>query len=218
VTTSIGGTSNVVVVATTGQFVTGVNSVSGNITGGNILTAGVISATGSINGASLNLGTGNITTGNIINANGNGIGNIGSSGSYFNTAFVKSTSSQYADLAEKYTADKDYEPGTVLCFGGTAELTQCDTDSCVVVAGVVSTNPAYCMNSGLEASHVVSVALVGRVPCKVKGPVFRGAMMVSAGNGHARAEINPPMGAVIGKSLEDFDGDIGIVEIVVGRL
>jgi hypothetical protein len=71
VTTGIGGTSNVVVVATTGQFVTGVNSVSGNITGGNVLTGGLISATGAITGAamtgtSLTVSTGNITGGNLL--------------------------------------------------------------------------------------------------------------------------------------------------------
>jgi len=65
---------------------------------------------------------------------------------------------------------------------------------------------------------VVTVALVGRVPCQVQGPVSRGAMMVSAGNGRARSEINPAMGTVIGKALEAFDGDTGTIEIVVGRL
>jgi hypothetical protein len=40
VTTSISGTSNVVVVATTGQFVTGLISATGNVTGGNLVTAG----------------------------------------------------------------------------------------------------------------------------------------------------------------------------------
>ena len=48
----------------------------------------------------------------------------------------------YADLAEKYTTDQEYEPGTVMKFGGTAELTQTDTANDHRVAGVVSTNPA----------------------------------------------------------------------------
>jgi len=74
------------------------------------------------------------------------------------------------------------------------------------------------MNSRLEGEHVVAVALVGRVPCLVQGPVTRGAMMVSAGNGRARAEAKPEMGTVIGKALEDFNGDQGTIEIVVGRL
>ena len=42
--------------------------------------------------------------------------------------------------------------------------------------------------------------------------------MVSAGNGHARSEQDPKLGAVIGKALEDFDGDTGVIEVVVGRI
>jgi hypothetical protein len=43
-------------------------------------------------------------------------------------------------------------------------------------------------------------------------------MMVSNGDGTARAEKNPVMGSVIGKALEAFDGDAGVIEIVVGKL
>jgi hypothetical protein len=74
------------------------------------------------------------------------------------------------------------------------------------------------MNNGLEGEHVVSVALLGRVPCRVQGPVARGDMMVSAGNGAARAEANPKLGGVIGKALENFDGVDGVIEVVVGRI
>jgi len=61
------------------------------------------------------------------------------------------------------------------------------------------------------------VALVGRVPCKVQGPVAKGDMMVSAGNGKARAEADPKVGAVIGKALEDFNGEEGVIEVVIGK-
>jgi hypothetical protein len=74
------------------------------------------------------------------------------------------------------------------------------------------------MNSQLEGEHVVEVALLGRVPCKVVGPVAKGDMMVSAGNGRARAEANPKLGSVIGKALENFSGSEGVIEVVVGRL
>ena len=125
------------------------------------------------------------------------------------------TAARYADLAEKYAADADIEPGTVVCFGGDAEVTTCMHDMDRKVAGVVSTDPAYMMNSEAEG---VYVALTGRVPCKVVGPVRKGDMMVSAGNGAARAEENPVLGSVIGKALEDFDGAEGVIEVVVGRL
>ena len=154
----------------------------------------------------------------IGNGGTNGTGNIGASGAGFNTAFVKSTSAQYADVAEKYSADNFYEPGTVLHFGGVAEVSLCNIDHCTRVAGVVSTNPAYLMNSALEGAHSVTVALLGRVPCKVTGKIAKGDMLVSAGNGMARAEANPRIGAVIGKSLEDFEGSWGVIEVVVGRI
>jgi hypothetical protein len=147
----------------------------------------------------------------------NGVGDIGQTGNRFGTVYGLATSAQYADLAEKYEADADYEPGTVLHFGGDKEVSQCDVDHCTKVAGVVSTAPAYRMNDGLEAEHTAMVALQGRVPCKVQGPVAKGDMMVSAGNGKARAEADPKVGAVIGKALEDFNGEEGVIEVVIGK-
>jgi hypothetical protein len=197
-------------------------SVTGNVQGGNILTAGLISATGAITGAaitgtSLTVSTGNVSCGNIVNTNANGVGNIGSTGTRFNQVFALASSAQYADLAEKYTADAEYAPGTVVVFGGTAEVTVDAVDSDRRVAGVVSTNPAYIMNDGLAAPFVAAVALTGRVPCLVTGTVRKGDLMVSAGNGAARAEENPAVGTVIGKALADHDGAEGVIEVVVGR-
>ena len=74
------------------------------------------------------------------------------------------------------------------------------------------------MNNKLEGDNVVAVALTGRVPCSVIGTVRKGDSMVSAGNGVARAEVNPAISTVLGKSLEDFDGESGVIEIVVGRV
>ena len=74
------------------------------------------------------------------------------------------------------------------------------------------------MNSGLQAQHRAVVALTGRVPTRVRGPVTKGDMMVATDNGCARAEAEPKLGSVIGKALEDFDGEQGTIEIVVGRL
>jgi hypothetical protein len=183
----------------------------------------LISATGAITGAaitgsSLTVSTGNISGGNIVNNNANGVGNIGSATVYFNTVFGKATTAQYADLAELYSADAEYTPGTVLVFGGNNEVTISTASSDSRVAGVVSTNPAHLMNSVLESEHKVAVALQGRVPTRVVGTIRKGDMMVTAGNGHAQACASPAMGTVIGKALEDFDGASGTIEIVVGRL
>jgi hypothetical protein len=209
----------------TGQYFIGNGSqLTGCYGNSNVTTllssfgSNTISTTGNITSGNLSVNTGTVTIGNIVNANGNAVGNIGSSSKYFNTVFAQATTALYADLAECYLADAEYAPGTVLSFGGLAEVTVADTDADPLIAGVVSTNPAHLMNSGLTGTHVVTVALVGRAPCQVQGPVARGAMMVSAGNGRARAEANPAMGTVIGKAVQAFDGDTGTIEIVVGRL
>ena len=146
------------------------------------------------------------------------MGNIGSASNYFDQVFATATTALYADLAEKYTADQFYLPGTVVSFGGTAEVTASATVNDRRIAGVVSAKPSYLMNAGLEAEHTAVVALQGRVPCLVQGPVAKGDMMVSAGNGRAQACDNPLTGAVIGKALENFNGDQGTIEVVVGRI
>lgn len=147
--------------------------------------------------------------------------NVGSLANKFATVYATtfsgvSTTAKYADLAENYVGDAAIEPGTVVHFGGEKEVSVCDQDSCTGVAGVVSTNPAYLMNSELAADHVIAVAFTGRVPCKVTGTVKKGDLMVSAGNGRARAEANPRVGSVIGKALENSEGDV-VIEVVVGR-
>jgi len=121
------------------------------------------------------------------------------------------TSAQYADLAEMYASDEDIEAGTVVCFVGDAKVAECETDSCKTVAGIVSTDPAHLMNSVQEG---VALALAGRVPCKVTGPVAAGDLMVSAGNGMARAEANPSIGTVIGKAIEANEDGEGVIEVL----
>ena len=123
----------------------------------------------------------------------------------------------YADLAEYYEADQHYEPGTVLAFGGNKEVTIAE-DGTTRVAGIVSTNPAYVMNSACKGEHTVALALQGRVPCKVRGNIKKGDMLISAGYGFARPAPFPVIGTVIGKSLENFEGVEGVIEVAVGRL
>lgn len=157
--------------------------------------------------------SGNITTTEITTGANTTQGNI--TGNWVLTAGSKMQAT-YADLAEYYEADQDYGPGTVLEFGGDKEVTMAQ-DGTAKVAGVVSTNPAYVMNAGCPGI-AIPIALQGRVPCKVRGHVKKGDMMVSGGNGYARPWNNPSMGMVIGKALENFEGVEGIIEIAVGRL
>jgi hypothetical protein len=142
--------------------------------------------------------------------------NVGTFTGNFSLSAGSRLNATYADLAEYYEADKIYEPGTVLEFGGDKEVTLAEALT-PRVAGVVSTNPAYVMNSTCEGEHIVAIALQGRVPCKVRGPIRKGDMLVSAGGGFARPSTIPLMGTVIGKSLENFEGE-GIIEVAIGRL
>jgi hypothetical protein len=158
----------------------------------------------------------------ILNDQANGVGNIGNATGYFNTIFAQATSAQYADVAERYLADRDYVSGTVVEIGGPAEVTETTAFASARVAGVISTDPALIMNSGATGDHVVSVALLGRVPCRVAGPVRRGDLLCSGTiPGHAvslPADQYRP-GAVIGKALADHDqAGTGVIEILVGRL
>jgi len=162
---------------------------------------------------------------NSIIPDGNNTRTLGDSGNVWNTVYAtlfegKATSAQYADLAENYLANAEYEPGTVLVFGGTEEVIVTSTKGDRRVAGIVSTEPAHLMNSKLEGDHVVAVALQGRVPCKVLGKVRKGDLLVTSSiPGYAIVDNQPSVGTVIGKALQDKDDDgRGVIEVVVGRV
>jgi len=123
-------------------------------------------------------------------------------------------------LAENYVADRCYEPGTVVIFGGDAEVSVSPVSHDTRVAGVVSTNPSYLMNATLTGPTVAAVALTGRVPCWVQGPVAKGDRIVNAGTGIGgrldRSAYEP--GCIVGKSLEDItDDSTQLIEVVIGR-
>jgi hypothetical protein len=190
---------------------------------------GLTFTSGTINGTvGINI-TGSIThTGNIVGPANSGSDNgvsIGSSTNRYNTVWAttfngEATAALYADLAENYLGDADYEPGTVLVFGGDEEVTECSAKGQTSAAGVVTTNPAHLMNSALQGEHVVGLALQGRVPCKVIGKVAKGDMLVtSAVPGYAIVNNAPSIGQVIGKAVgTKDDSERGIVEVVVGRV
>jgi hypothetical protein len=181
-------------------------------------TAAANYALGSNTAFSVNIATGyftanGINTTNITTGANTTAGTI--TGNWSLSAGSKMAAT-YADLAEYYEADQQYEPGTVLQFGGEKEVTIAE-DGTSRVAGVVSTDPAYAMNAKCPGI-AVELALQGRVPTKVRGTIRKGDMMISGGNGFARPSSSPQMGTVIGKALQDFDGIEGVIEIAVGRL
>ena len=156
-------------------------------------------------------------SGDILNGQSDGVGNIGSSTVGFNTVHAQATSTQYADLAERYTTDKNYEAGTVVVIGGELDATECSTVNDHAVLGIISTDPAVKMNQKIQGQDI---ALTGRVPCKVVGTVNRGDLLVtSATPGHAEAQQGEYIpGSIIGKALNSkTTEDSGIIEVAVGR-
>jgi len=183
-------------------------------------TMAVISSGGNIRA---NVGGATIATfwsGGINNGQANVVGNIGTSSSYFNTVFANATSAQYADVAEYYLADADYPVGTVLIIGGDQEVTQSNIVGQTSIAGTVSENPGVLMNRGLTGDHVAAVALLGRVPCRVIGPINKGDLLMSSEiSGVACKMENYVPGCVIGKALDSYSTETeGTIEIMVGRL
>ena len=167
---NVAGTSNVMVLTTTGAIVNGLSTPS-------------IEHTGS-----------------------NAVGNIGSSVNYFNRLFATATTALYADVAERFAADEELAPGTVVELGGTAEITRSQQDLSENVFGVISTRAAYLMNGGAgEDNTHPPVAMTGRVPVQVIGLVRKGDRLVSAGSGTARAARPGEATAfnVIGRALVD---------------
>jgi len=191
----------------------GTVSATGTVTGGNLVTGGTLNVTGA-----MTINTGGAVTG-IINGAGNAIGNIGSSGSYFNQVFAQSTTALYADVAERFAADDVYTPGTVVELGGSAEITMVRTDASNNVFGVISTRPAFTMNGGAgENDTHPPVAMTGRVPVRVTGTVRKGDRLISAGDGFARSARTEEANAfnVIGRALTDkLDVGLGTVEAIV---
>jgi len=213
--------SNVVIATTTGANITGTLNATGNIDGGNLRTAGVITATGNITGGNLSVSTGTVSVGNIVNTNANGVGNIGSPSLFFNVVDARATSAQYADLAEMYQAVKQLDAGQVVEFGGSAEIQKTAASHSVRIAGIVSSNPSYIMNAGMDLPNTTAVALTGRVPCYVTGTIRKGDRLVSSDIPGVATVLDVARyqpGCIIGKAIEAYDSqEIGRIEVAVGR-
>lgn len=125
----------------------------------------------------------------------------------------------YADIAERFATDLEYDPGTVVQLGGEKEITAVKYDLSEDVFGVISNTAAYLMNAGAgsDITHP-PVAVSGRVAVKVLGKVSKGQRLVSAGNGIARGAKEGEATAfnTLGRALEDkLTEDLGFVEAIV---
>jgi len=217
------GAGELYVMATSGTITFGTT----NITFSQINSAQIYSGTNGVDltGVTFSLDStysptfAGITLPNITKNGTNNVGNIGQSDNAFNVIHAQATSAQYADLAEKYTTDHEYEAGTVVVFGGNSEITQSTVSHDRKVAGVISTNPAVKMNDGIDGQYL---ALQGRVPTRVLGPIEKGDLVVTsniAGVGEKLDDAQYYPGCVIGKALESItDNAQQVIEVVVGRL
>lgn len=179
-----------------------VNGIDGNASGADTLKVTNSNSQGEV--------------GNYRAATINGLGNTVAardSAGNINAAEFRGVATQayYADLAEKYLADADYEVGTVVVIGGEKEVTACTVGGFAI--GVVSENPAYMMNSALE--NGTYIALKGRVPVKVVGTVNKGDRLIAAADGCATAN-NSTNNRCFGVALES-NSDIAakLVEVLV---
>ena len=182
---------------TAGSGLSGGGSSGGVTVNVDLTDTGVFASTNTASRAVVRDGSGNFAAGTIT---------------------ATATQAQYADLAEKYETDAEYEPGTVVMLGGDKEATACDQEGTHKVLGVISTDPAYMMNSEAEGQYV---ALTGRVPCKVVGKVEKGDIMVaSEESGCAGVNNSAKPGTILGKAIgEHPEGEgTGIIEVLVSLM
>jgi hypothetical protein len=236
--------ANTLSLRTPGGVVTfdAIGSVVGSTTvniRGNTTVTGTLSSSGNMSTSGTLAATGNLSTGGNFLATGTVGGTQGNFSTHVRTPLIKAGADEtstgqiegnwslttgsrlnatYADLAEYYEGDQEYEVGTVLVFGGDKEVTTTSVHMDRRVAGVVSNTAAYVMNEGCPGIKTC-VALQGRVPVKVVGTVRKGDILVAAAKpGYAIVNNSPTAGTIIGKSLAaKTDAAPGIVEVAVGR-
>lgn len=181
--------------------------------------------TGDLRGADATLDGSINVTGNI-RADADNSRALGTSSYRFSAVHAVSfegqaTSAQYADLAEWYAGDKDYEVGTVVVVGGDKEITACTKYGQSSLAGVVSGEPGFVMNKDIQADHPVCVGFVGRVPVKVHGPIEKGDLITTSmtpGVGTKLVSGTYQPGCVIGVALDNYNNtEVGTIEVLLKR-
>ena len=233
--TAIGNISSTGIINTTGNIICSVLDAGSIECTGIVYANSTAQSTSTTTGAlevlggvgivgNLNVGDGTLSggthkfQGNVVPFTSNTY-TLGTNTLWWSLTYSKAVQAQYADLAEIYTSDQSYTPGTVVVFGGEAEVTQSYNPNDPRIAGVISTEPAYLMNS---KENGVAVALQGRVPCRVLGPVSKGDRVVSSHIAGVAQALDPAQyqpGCIIGKALQAIDSaEIATIEVVVGRV
>ena len=205
---SSAGTPNVLTVSNAGTYVSGLISATGNVVGNYFIGNG-----SQLTGLSATYGDSNVVT-LLASFGSNSISTTGN-------VTASNLNSSNADLAEMYVADADYPAGIIVEFGGDYEITIARVNHSTAVAGIVSTNPSYLMNSSQAGQYVLPIALTGRVPCQVIGTITKGDRLVSSDYMGVAQRLDPEQyrpGCIVGKALENYDSEnIGVIEVAVGR-
>lgn len=129
---------------------------------------------------------------------------------------------EFADLAEIYHADSALSPGDIVKLGGEREITLNTEEMGIDVFGVISTAPAFLLNSVNKTKDLhYPVALTGRVPVKVVGKVKKGDRIVASHIAGVGKAVEPKeikfVLQILGRAIESKDTDeVGLVEVVVG--
>jgi hypothetical protein len=204
------------------------NAAQGNITSVGTLTGLNVSGSALFNGivnhsSTTNLSTTNIS-GNFVPTGANLSVNLGNTTNWFSTVYAQnfigtSVFAKYADLAENYVSDDVADPTAIMIIGGDEEVTVSIVSHDPRVIGVMSQNPAYLMNTAIDGIGS-AIALTGRVPVRVKGPIARGDCVVSSdivGVGEKLDLYRYTPGCIVGKALAAINDDsIQTIEVVVG--
>jgi hypothetical protein len=227
INTNLGDELNLIVTTGGGAIIgLSVDGATGDISTATDLTVGVdltVSGTSTLSGTT-NLQALTVLSNNL-ESDVTDTNTIGTSLKKFNemhatTFYGTAVTAQYADLAERFEADAEYTAGTVVALGGINEITKEQDELSDNVFGVISGKAAYLMNDAYDKTDEThpAVAMSGRVPVNVIGPVAKGDRLVSAGNGLARSAGKGEITAfnVIGRALEDKPLESeGIVEAIV---
>lgn len=127
----------------------------------------------------------------------------GSADVYANTFVGTALEAIAADLAENYTCADGVQTGSVMFVCEHSEHEMCEVGKPLdYPMGVVSDNPALLMNKYLNGT---AIALKGRVPVRVVGPVKKGQRVYAFNNGCAKADDT--LRYVVGVALETNTSD-----------
>lgn len=120
----------------------------------------------------------------------------------------------WADLAEMYKSDADYAPGTLVMFGGDAEITAAKGG---IANAVITDKPGLILNGSGERDGIYKgIALVGRTPVLAVGPINRFDRLAADPSRPGVACKSGLGGSVVAVALADIpDNEIKLVECAV---